>query len=87
MPELFHRLSRNVFAIFSGRNLLWHALAILLTIVIVTSGFDWTYFRWTRGDEFATNNSVLVSWPSPSTGFVLQSIFRNPDGLSGLFSR
>jgi hypothetical protein len=27
MPELFHRLPRNVFTIFSGRNLLWHALA------------------------------------------------------------
>jgi hypothetical protein len=53
MPELFHRLARNVFAIFNGRNLLWHALAILLTIVIVMSGFDWTYFRWTRGDTFA----------------------------------
>jgi membrane-associated phospholipid phosphatase len=52
MPELFYRLPRNFLAIFSGRNLLWHALAIVLTIVIVMSGFDWTYFRLTRGDVF-----------------------------------
>jgi hypothetical protein len=37
---LFYRLPRNVIAIFSGRNLLWHAAAIALTIVIVTSGGD-----------------------------------------------
>jgi hypothetical protein len=43
MPELLHRLPRNVITIFSGRNLLYHALAIVLTIVIVMSGFDWDY--------------------------------------------
>jgi hypothetical protein len=48
MPELFHRLPRNVVAIFSGRNLLWHALAIGLTIAIVMSGGDWSYFLATR---------------------------------------
>jgi membrane-associated phospholipid phosphatase len=52
MPELLHRLPRNVITIFSGRNLLWHALAIVLTVVIVRSGFDWSYYRWTRGDAF-----------------------------------
>jgi hypothetical protein len=52
MLELLHRLPRNVITIFSGRNLLWHALAIVLTAVIVRSGFDWSYYRWTRGDAF-----------------------------------
>jgi hypothetical protein len=52
MPELLHRLPRNVITIFSGRNLLWHALAIVLTIVIVKSGGDWSYYRWTRADAF-----------------------------------
>jgi hypothetical protein len=52
MPELLHRLPRNVIAIFSGRNLLWHALAIVLTVVIVMSGFDWAYYLSTRGDAF-----------------------------------
>jgi hypothetical protein len=51
MLELFHRLPRNAIVIFSGRNLLWHALAIVLTMLIVTSGFDWSYYLSTRGDS------------------------------------
>ena len=51
-PKLFYQLPRNVVAIFSGRNLLWHAAAIALTIVIVTSGGDWAYYRWTRAEAF-----------------------------------
>jgi hypothetical protein len=30
MPELLYRLPRNIITIFSGRNLLWHALAVVL---------------------------------------------------------
>jgi len=52
VPGLFHRLPRNVIAIFSGRNLLWHASAIILTIVIVMSGGDWAYYRATRAEAF-----------------------------------
>jgi membrane-associated phospholipid phosphatase len=52
MPELFYRLPRNVIAIFSGRNLLWHALAIGLTVEIVESDFDWSYYSLTRGTVF-----------------------------------
>jgi membrane-associated phospholipid phosphatase len=52
VPELFFRFPRNVVAIFSGRNLLWHAAAIGLTIAIVTSGGDWAYYRWTRAETF-----------------------------------
>ena len=52
MPELLHWLPRNVLAIFSGRNLLWHALAIGLTVGIVMSGLDWSYYLATRGNEF-----------------------------------
>jgi hypothetical protein len=52
MPELLHRLPRNVITIFCGRNLWWHALAIVLTMVIVMSGFDWSYYLSTRGDAF-----------------------------------
>ncbi len=33
---------------FRGYNLLWHLLAIILTYVIVTSGFDWLYFKSAR---------------------------------------
>jgi membrane-associated phospholipid phosphatase len=52
MPEMLHRLPRNVIAIFSGRNLCWHALAIALTVVIVMSGFDWFYYSSTRAIIF-----------------------------------
>jgi membrane-associated phospholipid phosphatase len=52
VPKLFYRLPRNIIAIFSGRNLLWHASSIGLTIVIVTSGGDWAYYRWTRAEVF-----------------------------------
>jgi hypothetical protein len=52
MPELFYRLPRNVMAIFSGRNLWWHALAIGLTLAIVSSGGDWAYYLSTRGELF-----------------------------------
>ena len=52
MPGLLHRLPQNLLAIFRGWNLAWHALAIGLTILIVTSGFDWTYYCATRDDRF-----------------------------------
>jgi membrane-associated phospholipid phosphatase len=48
MPALFYRLPRNIVAIFSGRNLIWHGLAIVLTAGIVTSGGDWAYYVATR---------------------------------------
>jgi len=53
MPELLHRLPKNVVTIFSGRNLLYHALAIVLTVVIVMTGLDWAYYVSTRGAIFA----------------------------------
>ena len=46
MPELFYRLPQNVITIFRGRNLWWHALAIVLTIIMVESGGDWRYYLW-----------------------------------------
>jgi membrane-associated phospholipid phosphatase len=50
VPKLFYRLPRNVITIFTGRNLLWHASAIVLTVVVVTTGGDWAYYRWTRSE-------------------------------------
>jgi membrane-associated phospholipid phosphatase len=66
MPELFHRLPRNVITIFSGRNLWWHALAIGLTAGIVTSGLDWSYFLSTRGETF-----VRLARPAIRLGAIL----------------
>ena len=52
MPGLFYRLPRNIITSFSGRNLGWHALAIVLTVAIVMSGGDWHYYQSTRGEAF-----------------------------------
>lgn len=43
---------KNIAKIFSGRNLLWHLAAIILTYVIVTTGFDWKFFTYV----------ITVSW-------------------------
>ena len=48
MPELFRMLPRNVIQIFKDRNLLFHALAIILTILLVKTGLDWAYYVSTR---------------------------------------
>ena len=66
VPELFYRLPRNAMAIFTGRNLLWHGTAIALTIVIVTSGGDWAYYRWTRADAF-----FVLARPALSLGMLM----------------
>ena len=39
--------------------LVWHATAILLTLALVTSGFDWVYFQWTR-------SPAVRSWLFPA---------------------
>jgi membrane-associated phospholipid phosphatase len=52
--KLFYRFPRNIVAVFSGRNLVWHAAAIVLTVVVVTAGGDFAYYRWTRAEVFFT---------------------------------
>ena len=59
MPGLLFRLPQNASAIFKGRNLFWHVLAIGLTILIVISGADWSYYLATRG-------KVLVQLARPA---------------------
>jgi membrane-associated phospholipid phosphatase len=41
-------LPRNIIDCFKGWMIIWHIIAILLTLVLVTSGFDWQYFLSTR---------------------------------------
>src|SRR6185295_19013235 len=45
------KLVTNIAKAFSGYNLLWHGLAIVLTYFWVTSGFDWAYFKFFQ-DKF-----------------------------------
>jgi membrane-associated phospholipid phosphatase len=48
MSAFFYNLPRNIIKCFGGYNLLWHLLAIVFTFIIVTSGFDWLYFKSSR---------------------------------------
>ncbi|MGD0744297.1 MAG: phosphatase PAP2 family protein [Verrucomicrobiota bacterium] len=59
MKQFLATLPRNVIACFTGRRLVWHLVAILLTISLVMSGCDWRWF-------LATRNSALRSWMWPA---------------------
>jgi len=43
-------ISRGIRVVFTGCFLFWHLLAIVLTYILVVSGFDWWFFSVTRGD-------------------------------------
>jgi membrane-associated phospholipid phosphatase len=59
VKQFFFTLPRNIFGCFKRRMIFWHLLGISLTFVLVTSGFDWFYFRCTRGP-------LLRAWMFPA---------------------
>ncbi|HEX3628519.1 MAG TPA: phosphatase PAP2 family protein [Verrucomicrobiae bacterium] len=59
MHRFFSTLPRNVIGCFKSWNILAHLVAIALTLILVTSGFDWVYFRSTRNPE-------LRAWMFPA---------------------
>lgn len=59
MKQFLTTLPRNFLDCFKGRKLLWHLFAILLTVVLVTSGFDWRYY-------LATHGQTLREWMFPA---------------------
>jgi membrane-associated phospholipid phosphatase len=59
MKQFLVTLPRNLIGCFSGRRLVWHLVAILLTVLLVLSGCDWSYF-------VATCNPTLRSWMFPA---------------------
>jgi membrane-associated phospholipid phosphatase len=59
MKQFLATLPRNIIDCFRGRKVIWHAIAIALTCLLVTSGFDWRYFASTR-------HPVLLSWMFPA---------------------
>jgi membrane-associated phospholipid phosphatase len=61
MKQFLVTLPRNLLGCFKGRMLIWHVIAILLTFILVMSGFDWRYF-------LATRNPALRSWMWPAVG-------------------
>jgi membrane-associated phospholipid phosphatase len=59
MKQFLVTLPRNFVGCFKGWRIVWHLLAIALTYVLVTSGFDWRYF-------LATRSPALHSWMHPA---------------------
>jgi membrane-associated phospholipid phosphatase len=59
VKQFFLTLPRNIIGCFRGRMLLWHLLAIVLTLILVQSGFDWFYFTSTR-------SPLLWEWMFPA---------------------
>jgi membrane-associated phospholipid phosphatase len=59
MKQFLVALPRNLIGCFTGWRLIGHLVAILLTVILVLSGFDWHYF-------LATRNPALRSWMWPA---------------------
>lgn len=45
---LFYEIGKTLRKIFSGRNLIWHGIAIGITLIIVFSGIDWWYYGFNQ---------------------------------------
>ncbi|MEJ2102061.1 MAG: phosphatase PAP2 family protein [Desulfobacterales bacterium] len=66
LPGFLYQLPKNIIRCFMGYNLLWHFLAIVLTVIIVTSDFDWTYFLACQKSFMRT-----LSFPAVRLGMIL----------------
>jgi membrane-associated phospholipid phosphatase len=53
MKEFFRSLFINFIRVFSFPNLPFHIFAILLTFLIVTSGFDWNFFLFAASAKWS----------------------------------
>jgi hypothetical protein len=61
MKQFLVTVPRNLMGCFTGWRIVWHVVAILLTLILVMSGFDWRWF-------LATRNPALRSWMWPAVG-------------------
>jgi undecaprenyl-diphosphatase len=61
MKQFLVTVPRNLIGCFTGRRIIWHVIAIVLTFILVTSGFDWRYY-------LATRNPAIRSWMWPAVG-------------------
>ena len=50
--EFVYKLPLNLLASFRGRNLAWHVFAMVLTALLVVTGFDWWFYTATRSEYF-----------------------------------
>ena len=66
MKQFLVTLPRNLIGCFTGRNIVWHLVAIIFTFILVLSGFDWCYFLATRNPELRH-----WMWPAVHLGALL----------------
>lgn len=67
--NIFYNFFQNIISLYRGRNLIWQIVFILLTFILVTTGFDYFYFESTR-------NATLdyISFGAASLGFFIPVI-------------
>lgn len=53
-PALFYRLPQSIVRCFSGNYLMLQLAAVGLSVLIVTTGFDWTYYESSRSTIIRT---------------------------------
>jgi membrane-associated phospholipid phosphatase len=59
MKQFLVTAPRNLIGCFTGRKIVWHIIAVILTFILVMSGVDWRYF-------LATHNPAFRSWMFPA---------------------
>lgn len=60
MVPLFYRFLPSIGRIFSGKNLWAHVAAVVLTAILVTSGFDGWYFSRMHHSQLASRLFIFV---------------------------
>ena len=67
MKTFFTTLPKNIARVFTGYNLLWQGIAMVLTAGIVLSGFDWWYFThvFSAGRSTPLFTAVIVGGQMP----------------------
>lgn len=62
--KFVYKFFQNIVSLYKGRNLLWQISFIVVTYILVISGFDWYYYQ-------STNTEIihLLSFPAVILGF------------------
>jgi len=66
MKQFLATLPHNLIGCFASRKIVWHLIAIVFTVILVRSGFDWRYFLVTRSPELRH-----WMWPAVVLGMFL----------------